>query len=173
MNEEKRTAYHEAGHAVVAFGFGYRIERVSILRPRFGSGRGRAAIPDMLHEDNVAEELRSMRREGKPRDEAEARLSEWAKRDAVILMAGRAADELFAGDYNHHGVRSDLRQMMLECITQDPSEQTTLRDESLQQATESLRQNWPKVETITRTLLAKKGTQRARLPLPDRASDLA
>jgi hypothetical protein len=153
---DERTAYQEAGHALVDRILGYEVRDVSIIRHRFGLYRGGADIRYMLHEDSGGEELRGLRRKGVPRRRANEQLSKWAQRDAVVLMAGRGAEELLAGDYNLRGVRSDMERMMLGCVTKDTVTQDQFGNESLERAKQLLRQHWSQVNTLIEALVKHK-----------------
>jgi ATP-dependent Zn protease len=146
---------------VAARALGYTVENVSIIRHRFGTHRGSTGITGMLHEDNYAEEFRDLRSRGVPRRNAEEQMAEWAKCSAMVLMAGRAAEELYTGNYNIKGVCADIEDMMLGCVTQDPEEEERLRFEALNTATKILRQNRSKVETLSQALLEKEELDRA------------
>lgn len=79
------TAYHEAGHAVIALAVGRPLQKVTIAanRDRLGlchlqKGRSRAS-------------------------------KDWLEDEILILLAGMAAEYLFTGTYNLGGAQQDLK----------------------------------------------------------------
>lgn len=79
------TAYHEAGHAVVALALGRTIHKVSVLpnRERLGEcrfGKGDARTTD-----------------------------DWVEREILIALGGMAAEARHTGTYAHDEAAQDLR----------------------------------------------------------------
>ncbi len=82
-SSDAATAYHEAGHAVIALALGRPVQHVSILPDRqqlghckFGQGRGRAA-------------------------------ADWLEREILIALGGIAAEARHTGDYAWDGAARD------------------------------------------------------------------
>jgi len=83
-DEEIATAYHEAGHAIVAVALGKPVLRVTIERNSMRLGQCQ-----MSH------------RRGQPvKDELEVQM--------MILLAGVITEARFTGDYNWDGARQDM-----------------------------------------------------------------
>lgn len=85
--EDVATAYHEAGHAVVALALGRSVQRVSIAPNEIRLGQC---------------DLHS-RRTG-PSDE-------WIETEVMILLGGLAAEGRHFGEYNHDAAEHDLRDV--------------------------------------------------------------
>jgi hypothetical protein len=86
----KRTAYHEAGHAVVSFALRRAVRRVSIVPGEEFLGRctlAQAGDPD-----------------GLPERQERAR----AEREILVLLAGGLAEAKLAGRHNHAGASQDI-----------------------------------------------------------------
>jgi ATP-dependent Zn protease len=84
-DQSEATAYHEAGHAVVALALGRPVQRVSILpdRERLGScAFGKAVF--------------------RPSED-------WLEREALIALSGLAAEARFTGVYAFDGAARDRR----------------------------------------------------------------
>lgn len=84
MNPES-TAYHEAGHAVIAIVLGRTVQRVSIL-PKLQT-LGRCEF-----------------QKGKPRP-----TEDWLEREILIALAGLAAEARYTGQYAWGGAVQDLQ----------------------------------------------------------------
>lgn len=81
------TAYHEAGHAIVALSFGRAIEKCTIVRNsirlgavQLGKGRG-------------------------------TRQQDYFEVEAMILLGGLVSEAKFVGQYNWGGAQQDLRSL--------------------------------------------------------------
>lgn len=83
--EEEATAYHEAGHAVVALALGRPVHAVSVLPHRERLG--------------ICEYRKGNFR---PTDD-------WLEREALIALAGMAAEARLTGDYAFGAANRDLR----------------------------------------------------------------
>ncbi len=134
-SDPKRTAVHEAGHAVVAFVLGRAVEDVSI-RPR---GR-------------FAGLCRFQKGKGKPTDD-------FVDREMQISLAGVAAEMRLLGRADAQGAQSDLwRAMDLATVrsgSKDRAERLVKR--SLNKVLLLLDQpgRWPAVLVIMEELIAK------------------
>lgn len=84
MNREA-TAYHEAGHAVIALALGRSIQRVSIVPGREWLGRCEF-------------------QKGRVRP-----TEDWLEREILIALAGLAAEARHTGQYAWEGAAQDLR----------------------------------------------------------------
>ncbi|RLS56380.1 MAG: cell division protein FtsH [Planctomycetota bacterium] len=87
------TAYHEAGHAVIALHLGRPVQRVSILAKEQTLGRCEF-------------------RKGQQRP-----TEDWLEREILISLAGLAAEARFTGEYAWEGALRDLqgiRQLALQ-----------------------------------------------------------
>ena len=79
------TAFHEAGHAVMALSLGRDVHKVSIL-------------PNSLHQ-GVCELKKGRVKPAK----------DWLETEVLILLAGLAAEAKLTGQYAWHGAAQDLR----------------------------------------------------------------
>ena len=84
-SHDEITAYHEAGHAVIALALGRTIHKVSVLpnRERLGEcrfGKGNARPTD-----------------------------DWLEREILISLGGMAAEARFSGTYATDAAKEDLR----------------------------------------------------------------
>jgi Peptidase family M41 len=79
------TAYHEAGHAVVALALGRTIHKVSVLPNRERLG-----------------EVRFAKGAAKPTDD-------WIEREILIALAGPVAEARFTGTFSQAAAHDDLR----------------------------------------------------------------
>ncbi|MCR9118313.1 MAG: cell division protein FtsH [bacterium] len=86
------TAYHEAGHAVMAVSLGRVIQKVTIAPGKSQFGQAHLGITAM----------------GKGRTKASKDLLE---DEALILLAGMVAEAHFTGHYCRHGAGQDLRYL--------------------------------------------------------------
>jgi len=84
------TAFHEAGHAVVALSFGCPIKKVTIVPGRSSQGQYRLGVCEL-------EKGRSANARNRRDDEI------------VILFAGMVAEAHFTGQYCENGAAEDLR----------------------------------------------------------------
>jgi len=78
------TAYHEAGHAVVAISLGRTVERLSVIRNSLRLG--------VVHL-------------GKGRN---GRKQDYYENEAMILLGGLVSEERYTGHYNWGGAQQDL-----------------------------------------------------------------
>ena len=127
------TAYHEAGHAVIALALGRPIHRVTIC-------------PD--------KELAGSCAFGKP----VFRPSEdWLEREALIALAGLAAEARFSGEYELQGAARDRRYVASLALqrTGDVRKAERLERRLLAKVEHLLArdENWSAVERIAAELL--------------------
>ncbi|MBA2625825.1 MAG: hypothetical protein H0U89_09495 [Acidimicrobiia bacterium] len=140
--EDEATAYHEAGHAVVAVTFWRSVVRVSIERDESTLGRvehrprGAAFRPDV---------------------EVDGRTRRALDVDIVIGWAGPLAEERFTGQFNEPGAQRDLDRGF-DCtlyITQGDTEEAGAYLEWLRFRTLRLMREpllWPQVEGVAAAL---------------------
>ena len=86
------TAYHEAGHAVMALSLGRQIQKVTILSGKSQFGQIRLGVCEI--------------RQGRSKASKD-RLEE----EALILLAGMVAEARFTGQYCQRGATQDLRML--------------------------------------------------------------
>ncbi len=131
MNPEA-TAYHEAGHAVIALAFGRSIQRVSILPGREWLGR-----------------CEFQKGRARPTED-------WLEREILIALAGLAAEARYTGQYVWEGAAQDLRTVR-RLSTQRAGERQAdrLQRRLLAKVEHLLSQaaNWRAVELIATELL--------------------
>ena len=84
------TAYHEAGHAVMAVSLGRTIHKATIASAKLQTGGVRLGAVKM-----------EQGRSGATRD--------WLENEVLILFAGMVAESQFTGSYCPRGAASDLR----------------------------------------------------------------
>lgn len=130
---KKLTAYHEAGHAVMALLMGRSVQKVSIIpsQNRLGAvtmQKGRAK---------------------QVQDKLEAEM--------LILLAGMAAEGRVSGQYNVQGAGQDLRMVEKLAIsrTGNPKQATKLIHKTLDKTQHLLsnKANWTAVKVIAKELL--------------------
>ncbi len=90
----ERTAYHEAGHAVVAFHLRVKVVSVSIIREDGSLGRVHHKYPSAFTPD-LRDDSRAKRR---------------VETEIIWTLAGLAAEERLTGRCNWQGANSDLHE---------------------------------------------------------------
>jgi ATP-dependent Zn protease len=134
-SQEICTAYHEAGHAVIALVFERPVQKVSIL-------------PDQRRLGHC--ELRKgVSRASQDRLEA----------DILILLAGVVAEAIHSGTYNWTGAAMDLQSVRRLAVMRGGQGQADKLTRRLLAKTEHLLQqtrNWNAVEQIAAELIGKK-----------------
>lgn len=84
------TAYHEAGHAVMAVSLGRTIQKATIVAAKLQTGGTRLGAVKMQQGHS------------KPSQD-------WLEDEVLILFAGMVAESQFTGSYCQRGAASDLR----------------------------------------------------------------
>lgn len=84
------TAYHEAGHAVMAVSLGRSIHKATIVAARLQTGGVRLGAVKM--------------QQGRSKS-----TQDWLEDEVLILFAGMVAEAHFTGSYCQRGAASDLR----------------------------------------------------------------
>ena len=129
----KATAYHEAGHAVVAILMGRTVQKVSIIPSQ--NRLGAVTI--------------QKGRTKKTSDKLEAEM--------LILLAGMAAEARVTGTYNLQGASQDLRHVEKLALSRSPNSKqaTKLIHKTLDKTNHliSNKANWQAIKTIAKELL--------------------
>ncbi len=129
---EPATAYHEAGHAVVALALGRPVQHVSILPDRTFLGRcefGKGVF--------------------RPSED-------WLEREILIALAGLAAEARFTGNYAWEGAAHDrqyVRGLTIQRAGESRAERLERRMLSKTEHLLSQDENWAAVERIAAELL--------------------
>lgn len=84
------TAYHEAGHAVMAVSLGRSIQKATIIAAKLQTGGVRLGAVKMQQGRNKATQ-------------------DWLEDEVLILFSGMVAEAHFTGSYCQRGAASDLR----------------------------------------------------------------
>ena len=130
---DERTAYHEAGHAVVALALGRPVAHVSVLPGRehlglceFGKGVFRPS-------------------------------EDWLEREILISLAGLAAEARFTGDYGWDGAARDLQFVRRLAVQRAGQRAERLERRLLAKAEHLLADegHWRAVELIVAELLRR------------------
>lgn len=132
------TAYHEAGHAVVALSLGRAIQRVTIV-----PGKTHAGV-DSLGQCHI--------QKGRFRPS-----KDWLEDEVLILFAGMAAEAQITGQYSTAGALQDLRAVRRFVESRAGGERQVARlERRLLDKTEHLLSdpgNWKAVEYLVAELL--------------------
>ena len=130
------TAYHEAGHAVIALSLGRSIEKLSIVRNSIRLG---------------AVQL------GKGRN---GRKQDYFEIEALILLGGLVSEARYTGEYNWGGAQQDLRALRRLSLARIDTEQKAERLERrlLGKTSHHLDQpgHWEAVESVASELIKSK-----------------
>lgn len=102
-HEDRATAFHEAGHAIVALSLGRSVEKLTIVRNSLRLGSVQFGS----------------RRAGKRQDDFE--------KQALILLAGVVSEAKVTGRYNWPGAQQDLYQVQSLIATRGGSEKSAER----------------------------------------------
>ena len=130
------TAYHEAGHAVIALSLGRSVEKLSIVRNSIRLG---------------AVQL------GKGRN---GRKQDYFEIEALILLGGLVSEGRYTGEYNWGGAQQDLRALRRLSLARVDTEQKAERLERrlLGKTLHHLDQpgHWEAVESVASELIKSK-----------------
>jgi ATP-dependent Zn protease len=128
----KATAYHEAGHAVVALALGRPVERVSVLPDRENLG--------------LCEFGKSVFRPSE----------DWLEREILIALGGIAAEARHTGNYAWDGAARDQKYVQLLAVQRAGERQAERLQRRLLAKAENLlakEGHWRAVELIAAQLL--------------------
>lgn len=128
-----RTAYHEAGHGVVAMALNRRIERISIIPNSLRLGQCQIG-------------------KGRSRED-------WLEMEVLIMLGGMAAEARFTGIEDRDGARTDLLNVRRLLRSRTDSERQLERlEQRFFSKTEHLldqESNWLAVQWIAQELVLK------------------
>jgi hypothetical protein len=137
-DELKATAYHEAGHAVMALELGRPIHKVTIVPGQSDIG---------LKRDGVCHIKKGRSKASK----------DWLEDEVLILFAGLVAEARWTGTYNFPGATQDLRQIRRYSLMRaDGEKQIERLERRWFQKTEHYLSDpvlWSATETIAESLL--------------------
>jgi hypothetical protein len=142
MKRDSGTAYHEAGHAIIAWSFGFRVKQASIVSD--GSSAGR-----IFHEKIVR---------GRYPDDIKPSVRDRFEKLAMISLAGLEAQRMHKGASVRSYHASSDHQVVADCALRlGGSEQAAnLYIKLLLLWTRARLKNfWPEVEMLARQLLVK------------------
>ncbi len=125
------TAYHEAGHAVIALALGRTIHRVSVLPNRERMGEVRFS------------------KGAKPTDD-------WTEREILIALGGLAAEARHTGTYEMGAATEDLRFVRKLALERKSDRQVERYEQRMLDKTEYMladEGNWKAVESIAKELM--------------------
>ncbi len=131
---DEATAYHEAGHAVVALALGRPVQRVSILPDRVRLGHCEF-------------------KKGKFRPS-----EDWLEREILIALGGIAAEARLTGDYAWDGAAHDHRYVSGLAVQRAGARQSARLIQRLLAKAEHIlghESNWRAVEFIAAELLQR------------------
>jgi ATP-dependent Zn protease len=130
-----QTAYHEAGHTVVAHALGIGIERVSIVED----------------EESVGISVSPLREGFDYYLDADA--DEYLGKHLVVCQAGAVAEEILTGELPE--LEGNDREGAVEILFRiaDHEDSEAKGQESEDMARDILRDNWPKVRNLAEALL--------------------
>lgn len=129
------TAHHEAGHAIVALAMGREVHRVSIVPAK--SRLGHCEL-----------------KKGSARN-----VKDWLEAEALILLAGVAAEGRLSGQYCWSGASRDLRQVReLTAMRAGSDEQAARLEKRLLDKVENLLDSeeiWEAIQAVAGELLTR------------------
>ena len=132
-DQSMATAYHEAGHAVVALSLGRTVERLTIVRNTLRLGAVQI---------------------GKGRN---SRKQDYYEIEAMILLAGLVSEARYTGEYNWGGAQQDLRAVRRLSLARVETEKKAERLERrlLDKTSHHLDQigHWEAVESVAAELI--------------------
>jgi ATP-dependent Zn protease len=134
------TAYHEAGHAVMAMQLGRTLQKVTIVPGQIQTGGVRLGVCQI--------------------QKGRAKVSkDWMEDDALILFAGMVAEAQFTGEYCRQGAGQDLRMIrgLLQQRAKSERQVEKLERRLLDKTSHLLsdEQNAKAVELVARELIQK------------------
>jgi hypothetical protein len=142
--ERERTAYHEAGHAIMAHACGIAVKRISIVEDEGSLGRMHKGMPRWIHEiDHNVTPYREIK----------------LHQHIMVYLAGAAATAIYAHYGTWRGTGADLlvATHMADCVTGGPEETDALLDWLWIRTRQRLAvpPTWARVEAVATALLAR------------------
>lgn len=121
MTDEERTAYHEAGHAIASYRFGFNTSHISIIADHKAGSAGHLAPIDG---DDIT--------------------IDGIKKRIIILFSGGEADRIATGGLEPNGIGQDYNEIdeLLKSLPGQSKEALKKKAASL------LRTNWNQVEAV-------------------------
>ena len=146
MSEEKLTAYHEAGHVVVAWVLGLEMEGASVETQ--GDSAGRITLAETENIELYDELLRRRL------------VTSYAGVNAVKMYIGQptAPDDPNVDPGSQGSDWDNISDLILRLADPEKSAQEALKKEAEEVAQHSLRDNWHAVEAVAETLLQSTAT---------------
>ncbi len=145
--QQRRTAYHEAGHAVLQWALGVGIKLVTIV-PDYDAGTAEHATKKMSFHEHTLEVV----------EEAVH------QRSAVILLAGRFAQEKFDAALGNEGCNSDYLEagdhIEQLCYTEDDKENAAWWTVLEARCRALVEHYWPEITALADALLEKETMDR-------------
>lgn len=149
----RRTAYHEAGHAVACYELRVKFKYLTIIQDEDRNSLGHILInrfyenfkPDMQEVSNIRQRIEKI---------------------VMTDFAGVIAEKIYAGRHNWRGARSDTHEAvdMLDYLVSSSKELTAYADWLMIRTEQMLSFNWYKVEALAEELMKhqKIGYRKAR-----------
>ncbi len=142
----KKTAYHEAGHAVAAFALSKRFKKVSIIPSPTEDSLGRLLGCDWDSKLN-------------PEFDEGARLRHLVEAQIIIFLAGPVAEAKLTGRYNHVGASKDYHgAVFYASYVTGSSEETSAYINWLLERTKNILStyHWDAVELLADELIKRR-----------------
>jgi len=148
--DRRRTAYHEAGHAVMCYLSGTRELLGATVIPKDGD---HGAVQFGEVPAAVVKEIESL--------EPSPQSANWLEQEVLFLLSGMVAEEIEFGDYFKGGVQVDIdaatERAFLFCDGDSPEAISSFLDRKRGDAEAILRRNWKAVRAVA-TALCERGT---------------
>ena len=140
----QRTAYHEAGHAVLAYFLGVGLKRVSIVRDE--DSRDHLHGGEYGDDTEYTEHMRAFAEE-----------AFWL-RMAIMRYAGTEAERRLARRWRNTGAENDYKwaAIALEKITMDWPSRRALYFYARRRTRLLVENYWPEIEAVARALIERK-----------------
>ena len=151
--EKLAVAYHEAGHVVAAYHIGTGVLSSSIVANKALGSLGHTDLSPLLkdcYDYRVA--IRSWAQKCDSWERGQEKAREEVMNEAMLLMAGPAAQKLFAGDCPYEVWNGDANRTLVRCLESSSKHTEALLEEAAERAKSLLQCKWPLVKAVASAL---------------------